>query len=237
MTEASIREKYADTRREWDGMYDTDADNAIWGEEAADYVVREVAGQWRRDGARRILVLPCGDGRNILPLVREFPGIVACDASPNALSILEKRLARLTGPGEGGGIEARVENLFATGFADGEFDAVLTWDVISHVTEPVAAVREMLRVLKPGGRLVMNFFADDDENIRDDSMTEVGPNELVSKTGLYYRAYGKHDVEDLARAVAAVDAEIRKISWEEQPHEGYREYVHTHKGYVLTLRK
>jgi SAM-dependent methyltransferase len=233
MTDANIREKYADTRREWDGMYDAEADTAIWGEDPAAYVVEDVAALWRRDGAKRILALPCGDGRNILPLVREFPGIVAADASRNALKILERRLARTGGPA----IRTSVENLFGTSFADAEFDAVLTWDVLSHLTTPVGAVKEMLRVLAPGGTLVLNFFADDDENIRDDSMTEVGPNELVSKTGLYYRAYGRADVEELAAAVPSRECEIKKITWDEQPHQGYREYVHTHKGYVLTLRK
>lgn len=233
MTDADIREKYADTRHEWDGMYDAEADAAIWGEDPAAYVVEDVAALWRRDGAKRILALPCGDGRNILPLVGEFPGIVAADASGNALKILERRLTRMGGPA----IRTSVENLFGTRFADAEFDAVLTWDVLSHLTTPVDAVKEMLRVLAPGGTLVMNFFADDDENIRDDSMTEVGPNELVSRTGLYYRAYGHADVEELAAAVPSKEREIKKITWDEQPHQGYREYVHTHKGYVLTLRK
>jgi SAM-dependent methyltransferase len=38
---------------------------------------------------------------------------------------------------------------------DGTFDAVLCTEVLEHVPEPVKAVRELARVLRPGGRLFM----------------------------------------------------------------------------------
>ena len=38
---------------------------------------------------------------------------------------------------------------------DGEFDAILCTEVLEHVREPIKAVREMARILKPGGRLML----------------------------------------------------------------------------------
>lgn len=40
-------------------------------------------------------------------------------------------------------------------YADGYFDTVLSHEVIEHVRDDVEAAREMLRVLKPGGRMVV----------------------------------------------------------------------------------
>lgn len=38
---------------------------------------------------------------------------------------------------------------------DGSFDAILCTEVLEHVPEPIRAVQEMARILKPGGRLIM----------------------------------------------------------------------------------
>ena len=39
--------------------------------------------------------------------------------------------------------------------ADAEFDAILCTEVLEHVREPIAVVKEMARILKPGGRLML----------------------------------------------------------------------------------
>ena len=54
-----------------------------------------------------------------------------------------------------GGIEQK------TAFKDDTFDVVVMWDVIEHLIQPIEALKEVYRVLKPGG---MIFFSTDDAN-------------------------------------------------------------------------
>lgn len=42
------------------------------------------------------------------------------------------------------------------GFADEEFDVVVLWDVLEHLTEPLAELREINRILKKGGYLFVS---------------------------------------------------------------------------------
>jgi SAM-dependent methyltransferase len=39
--------------------------------------------------------------------------------------------------------------------ADGSFDVILCTEVLEHVPEPIQAVQEMARILKPGGKLLL----------------------------------------------------------------------------------
>jgi SAM-dependent methyltransferase len=43
-----------------------------------------------------------------------------------------------------------------TPFEDGFFDVVVMWDVIEHLMEPLAGLKEVLRILKPGGYLAIS---------------------------------------------------------------------------------
>lgn len=49
----------------------------------------------------------------------------------------------------------RHEDLTQLSFGDAEFDAILTFDVLEHVPDYRSALRECVRVLKPGGRLYL----------------------------------------------------------------------------------
>lgn len=53
------------------------------------------------------------------------------------------------------GLDVRTGTLEAAAFADGQFDVVVLADVIEHLFDPPATVREIRRVLAPGGRLLL----------------------------------------------------------------------------------
>ena len=54
-----------------------------------------------------------------------------------------------------GGLNFHQGSVFDQGFPDATFDAVTLCHSIEHVPDPVALVRECLRIVRPGGQLVM----------------------------------------------------------------------------------
>ncbi len=55
------------------------------------------------------------------------------------------------------GFEFACEDASSTSFADCSFDTIIMNDAMEHVAEPEATLREMHRILKPGGKLYVNF--------------------------------------------------------------------------------
>ena len=89
----------------------------------------------------------CGDGRYLAALAAELPARRAgVDLSER---ILETARARVDA-------DFRQGNLQALPFAEGEFDLVLSSQVIEHVLDAEAAVAELRRVLRTGGTLVIS---------------------------------------------------------------------------------
>lgn len=54
------------------------------------------------------------------------------------------------------GLDIHIGPLAEAGYADGEFDAVVLWDVLEHLSDPLAELREINRVLKKGGYLFVS---------------------------------------------------------------------------------
>jgi 2-polyprenyl-3-methyl-5-hydroxy-6-metoxy-1,4-benzoquinol methylase len=55
------------------------------------------------------------------------------------------------------GVKIVAAPLDRANFPDDYFDVVTIWDVLEHVPDPVGELREVFRVLRPGGLLMVNF--------------------------------------------------------------------------------
>jgi ubiquinone/menaquinone biosynthesis C-methylase UbiE len=89
----------------------------------------------------------CGDGRYLAALAAELPARRAgLDISERILETARHRVEA----------DFRQGNLESIPFADAEFDLVLCSQVIEHVLDADAAVRELARVLRPGGTLIIS---------------------------------------------------------------------------------
>ncbi len=92
----------------------------------------------------QILDAGCGSGRNMVDLAHlgSVTGVEIADAS------VERARARHVG-------EVVQCSITELPFPDARFDLAVCLDVIEHVEEEQVALRELLRVVRPGGRLLI----------------------------------------------------------------------------------
>jgi ubiquinone/menaquinone biosynthesis C-methylase UbiE len=96
----------------------------------------------------------CGtgeDARNLAQIAGEAGSVVGFDISDEMLTVAEHR--RNGSQANLRFIRAPADDL---GVAGETFDAVRADRVLTHVPDPAAAIAEMVRVLKPGGRIVVS---------------------------------------------------------------------------------
>jgi arsenite methyltransferase len=82
----------------------------------------------------------------LAPLVRQ---VIAVDGSPAMLEAARRNLAGVSN------VTFRLADGAALPFENGSLDAVFANMVLHHCPDPAAAIAEMVRVLRPGGRLVI----------------------------------------------------------------------------------
>lgn len=102
-------------------------------------------------------VLDIGTGIGLLPILLAEDGaqsVVGIDVSPEMLEQAE--FLRLSRGGEPGArVSYRLAPAHALPFRDEIFDAVFCRLLLNHMRRPERVVREMVRILKPGGVLVL----------------------------------------------------------------------------------
>ena len=107
------------------------------------------AALWARVTGPRVLEVGVGTGAN-MPLYPRGMAITAIDLAPRMLERAKER-AR-----EGGVVvELREADVQALPFPDASFDSVVGTFVFCSVPDPVLGLRELRRVLVPGGQLLL----------------------------------------------------------------------------------
>jgi SAM-dependent methyltransferase len=98
-------------------------------------------------GGGKLLDVGCATG-NFLGEMRAFGDwdLYGVELSGEAAAYARSRL----------GLTVAQGTLREASFGDDSFDVVTLWDVLEHVEEPLATLREVRRVLKPGGLLLFS---------------------------------------------------------------------------------
>lgn len=104
---------------------------------------------------KNIIDLGCGEGLALEKLMKGFPGrnVMGVDLELENIEICRRHA-----------LNAVYSNLYDLALPDAHFDVCVCIDVLEHLEDPVRAVREMNRILRRNGRLIMlvphdrNFF-------------------------------------------------------------------------------
>jgi SAM-dependent methyltransferase len=99
-------------------------------------------------GSARILDAGCGSGRNMVELSR-YGRVTGIELSETSVALARQRNAG----------EVISGSLLEMPFAQESFDLAVTLDVIEHLEDDLAALRELRRTVAPGGALLVTVPA------------------------------------------------------------------------------
>lgn len=98
----------------------------------------------------RVLDIACGTGTSTAAIARRGARVVGVDFSPGMIAEARRRHPEL---------DFHAGDAQALPFGDDEFDAVTVSFGLRNFADPHAALAEMYRVLRPGGRVVITEFS------------------------------------------------------------------------------
>lgn len=179
-------------------------------------------------GALRILDVGCGTGAMAVAAVERWPSVVVdgVDASEGMLAMARREL-----DGHPASVRDRVRYTHGYAdrlpFGDGTFDVVLSAFVLQLVPSRPRALREMRRVLRPGGRLAYVRWLQGDRYLAADAAYD----EALVAAGLEPWDPG-NDQPDLVSPGAAV-AQLRRAGFQGvSAHVAHLEHAFTPEGFT-----
>ena len=143
----------------------------------------------------RVLDLGCGAGRHAFEMYRRGADVIAFDQDADELAGVRELFVAMREAGEvpaGADADVKEGDALAMPFADGEFDRVVAAEILEHIPDDLSALRELVRVTRPGGTValtvprwfpeVVNWkLSDDYHNVPGGHIRIYTDKELISK--------------------------------------------------------
>ena len=161
---------------------------------------------WGLVEGRDVLEVGVGTGRNI-PFYPAQAHVSAIDLSPRMLERARTRAEELGRP-----VDLREMDVQQLEFPDGSFDAVVSTFVFCSVPDPLAGLREIGRVLRPGGKLYMLEHVLSRKPVLRPLMNLVNP-VVVRVVGANINRETRHNLELAGLTVLRAEALGSDIFW------------------------
>ena len=116
---------------------------------------RETLRRMTMERHSRVLDVGCGTGELLRRLRAKYPEapLAGLDPVPEMLAVARDKLS--------GREDLKIGYADALPWSAGSFDVVVSCNMFHYITHPLEALREMARVLRPGGTLVLTDWCDD----------------------------------------------------------------------------
>ena len=110
-----------------------------------------------QDTGKSLLEIGCGSGYGLSILLKHFrPALLhALDSDPKMIQISRRRLEKLVNKYPGTQTHVYLGDAAAIESTDNQYDHVFGFGVLHHIPEWQQSVREIFRVLKPGGTVLL----------------------------------------------------------------------------------
>ena len=133
----------------------------------------------REVGAARVLDFGCGIGSGSIVLAGTGAEVHSADIASNLLALTGHRLARH------GHTPHLIDLTTSEKPRTNYYDLISCFDVLEHIPDQLATVKELETYLRAGGRLVCNFFNDSSDPDRPMHISSAGNwTRLIRSTGL-----------------------------------------------------
>lgn len=189
----------------------------------------EIAGEWAQrwgrvaDPARRTLVretgvgpgsrvldVGAGSGEFAALLLGEGASVAAIDAAPGMVDLARRRAP---------GADVRLGSLDALPWPDGSFDVVTAINALQFAGDPIAALRELARVVGPGGAIGVSNWAEAALNDLDAIEAELARDDGDDPESMDdpdYRLPGGLEAQARAAGLEVTGSGVIDLVWEPQ---------------------
>ena len=188
-----VVEEYASNARDYDRKWSFYVESTT----------RETISRLEMGPADRVLDVGCGTGELLTRLAAKYPRarLAGLDPVPQMLKVAQGKLSD--------DVDLRVGWANSLPWPDASFDVVVSCNMFHYITHPIDAVREMDRVLVPGGRLLITDWCDDY------LMCRICTAYLRLMSKAHFKTYREDECAALLREAGHAQPRIEryKISW------------------------